>query len=294
MGLLAQGVALDLDATVSDLLGVTERRSALAAIEAGDVSPHLFDVVGADWDVEERAVTLLRRFGLPDDLDRTVGRLSGGEVVRARLVGLLVDPPSITLLDEPTNDLDADARALLTAAVDDWPGTLVVVSHDRELLEHVDRITELRAGATRTFTGGFSAYTDALDREQQAARRQVRAAEGDLRRQRRELADAQVEAGPPEAVRGHRLRQQAPAQDRDAASGSGRRRCPRASTATSTPTGSRRPAPTSRTPRPRSATTAASASTSRHRGPRAAERSWTRSSRTGGWSAHCADPSASR
>ncbi|MCO1659880.1 ABC-F family ATP-binding cassette domain-containing protein [Pseudonocardia sp. S2-4] len=192
VGLLAQGVTLDLGATVSDLLGITARRSALAAIEAGDASPRLFDVVGADWDVEERAVTLLRRFGLPDDLDRPVGRLSGGETVRARLVGLLVDPPAITLLDEPTNDLDADARALLTAAVDDWPGTLVVVSHDRELLEHVDRIAELRGGVIRTFTGGFSAYTDALDREQQAARRQVRAAEADLRRQRRELAAAQI------------------------------------------------------------------------------------------------------
>ncbi|WP_308257763.1 ABC-F family ATP-binding cassette domain-containing protein [Pseudonocardia lacus] len=192
VGLLAQGVALDLDATVSDLLGITARRSALAAIEAGDASPELFDAVGADWDVEERAVTLLRRFALPADLDRAVGQLSGGEVVRARLVALLVDPPAITLLDEPTNDLDADARALLTAAVDDWPGTLVVVSHDRDLLEHVERITELRDGVARTFTGGFSAYTDALDREQQAARRQVRSAEADLRRQRRELADAQV------------------------------------------------------------------------------------------------------
>jgi ATPase subunit of ABC transporter with duplicated ATPase domains len=192
VGLLAQTVTLDVGATVSDLLGITARRSALAAIEAGDTAPRLFDVVGADWDVEERAGALLRRFGLPDDLDRPVGRLSGGEAVRARLVGLLVDPPAITLLDEPTNDLDADARALLVAAVDDWPGTLVVVSHDRELLEHVDRIAELRDGVIRTFTGGFSAYADALDREQQAARRQVRAAGADLRRQRRELADAQV------------------------------------------------------------------------------------------------------
>lgn len=69
---------------------------------------------------------------------------------------------------------------------------LVVVSHDRELLEHVDQIAELRDGHVRVFGGTFSAYTDALVVEQEAAQRMVRVAEADVRREQRQLVEARV------------------------------------------------------------------------------------------------------
>jgi ATPase subunit of ABC transporter with duplicated ATPase domains len=192
VGCLPQTVALDPDVTVAELLGIAERLAAIAAVEAGDASAENLAAVDDDWLVGERARAVLDRLGLPFDLDRRVGTLSGGEAVLTALGGLLVDPPAVTLLDEPTNNLDGPARERLCTAIDTWPGVLVVVSHDRELLEHVDRIVELRAGSARTFTGTYSDYAAALAAEQEAAQRMVRVAEADVKREKRQLAAAQV------------------------------------------------------------------------------------------------------
>lgn len=189
---LPQDLPLRAECPLSELLGVAGALTALRAIEAGDPSTANFAAVGEDWDVEERAVAELRRFGLPTDLDRPIGTLSGGEGVLAGIVGVLLRQPAVALLDEPTNNLDRPARELLYDAVDRWRGALIVVSHDRELLEHVDQIAELREGALRTYGGPFTAYEEQLAAEQDAARRRVRDAEADLRREQRQLVEART------------------------------------------------------------------------------------------------------
>ncbi|MFE9884675.1 ATP-binding cassette domain-containing protein [Streptomyces scopuliridis] len=191
---LPQNVTLDTALRVDEALGIAERRGALRAIEAGDVRDTHFETIGDDWDVEERALATLGSLGLGDvELDRTVGQMSGGETVLLRLAALLLERPDILLLDEPTNNLDLSARRRLYEAVDSWrSGVLVVVSHDLELLERVDRIGELRAGSVSWYGGGWSAYQDALATEQEAAGRMLRAAEADVRRQKRELEETQV------------------------------------------------------------------------------------------------------
>jgi ATPase subunit of ABC transporter with duplicated ATPase domains len=108
------------------------------------------------------------------------------------LAGLLERRPAIALHDEPTNNLDRRARALVHAAVTTWPGVLLVVSHDRELLELVDGIAELRDGAVRHFGGPFSQYEARIAAEQDTARRLVRVAEAGVRRERRQLVEARV------------------------------------------------------------------------------------------------------
>ncbi|MFF3390008.1 ABC-F family ATP-binding cassette domain-containing protein [Streptomyces sp. NPDC002669] len=193
IGYLPQSITLDTDMRVDEALGIADRRAALHAIEAGDVTEEHFETVGDDWDVEERALAALGELGLGHiGLDRTVGEVSGGESVLLRLAALLLRRPDVLLLDEPTNNLDLYARRRLHAAVASWPGVLIVVSHDRELLELVDQIADLRAGGITWFGGTFSAYEEALAVEQEAAERMVRVAEADLRRQKRELVDAQV------------------------------------------------------------------------------------------------------
>ncbi|MFE1312958.1 ABC-F family ATP-binding cassette domain-containing protein [Streptomyces sp. NPDC058755] len=193
VGCLPQNVTLDTTLRVDEALGIARRRAALHAIEAGDVSEEHFEAVGDDWDVEERALATLGELGLGHiGLDRTVGEVSGGESVLLRLAALLLRRPDVLLLDEPTNNLDLYARRRLYAAVASWPGVLVVVSHDRELLELVDQIAELRSGEVTWYGGNFSAYEEALAVEQEAAERMVRVAEADVRKQKRELADAQV------------------------------------------------------------------------------------------------------
>ncbi|GGX43938.1 ABC transporter [Streptomyces fructofermentans] len=193
VGLLPQNVALDTGLRVDETLGIAAQRAALHAIEAGDVSEEHFDVVGDDWDVEERALATLGELGLGHvALDRTIGEVSGGESVLLRLAALLLRRPDVLLLDEPTNNLDLYARRRLYAAVEAWSGVMVVVSHDRELLDLVDQIADLRAGEVTWYGGNYSAYEEALATEQDAAERMVRVAESDLRKQKRELADAQV------------------------------------------------------------------------------------------------------
>jgi ATPase subunit of ABC transporter with duplicated ATPase domains len=191
---LPQNITLDTALRVDQALGIAERRAALRAIESGDVGEEHFETVGDDWDVEERAVATLGSLGLGDvGLDRAVGEMSGGETVLLRLAALLLARPDVLLLDEPTNNLDLPARRRLYEAVDSWrSGVLVVVSHDRELLERVDRIAELRSGAVSWYGGGWSAYQEALATQQEAAGRMLRAAEADVRRQKRELEEAQV------------------------------------------------------------------------------------------------------
>ncbi|WP_225846087.1 ABC-F family ATP-binding cassette domain-containing protein [Streptomyces sp. HPF1205] len=200
IGLLPQDATVDTSLRVDEVLGIAGARAALHAIEAGDCAEEHFAAVGDDWDVEERARATLDALGLDRiGLNRTVGEVSGGESVLLRLAALLLRRPGVLLLDEPTNNLDLRARRRLYAAVESWPGTLVVVSHDRELLERVDRIADLRDGTVTTYGGNLSAYEEALATEQEAAERMVRSAGADVKRQKRELAQAQV-------VLAHRVR----------------------------------------------------------------------------------------
>ncbi|MFD9491399.1 ABC-F family ATP-binding cassette domain-containing protein [Streptomyces sp. NPDC060005] len=193
IGHLPQSVTLDTGLRVDEALSIAAQRAALHAIESGDAAEEHFDVVGDDWDVEERALATLGELGLGHvDLDRTIGEVSGGESVLLRLAALLLRRPDVLLLDEPTNNLDLYARQRLYAAVEAWSGVMVVVSHDRELLDLVDQIADLHSGGVTWYGGNFSAYEEALAGEQEAAERMVRVAESDLKKQKRELVDAQV------------------------------------------------------------------------------------------------------
>ncbi|MEU4362857.1 ATP-binding cassette domain-containing protein [Promicromonospora sp. NPDC023987] len=192
---LPQRITLDVDATVADLLGVAPVVRALRAIESGDVDVAHFDVVGDDWDVEERAVALLSAAGLPTGLDRSVATLSGGETMLTAITGVRLRQASgggaVALLDEPTNNLDGEARERLYELVRGWRGTLVVVSHDLALLELLDETAELRAGSLTTFGGPYSAYREWLEGQQESAAQALRSAEQTLRREKRQRIEAE-------------------------------------------------------------------------------------------------------
>jgi ATPase subunit of ABC transporter with duplicated ATPase domains len=192
---LPQRITLDVDATVADLLGISPVVRALRAIESGDVDPAHFDVVGDDWDVEERAVALLSATGLPTGLDRSVATLSGGETMLTAITGVRLRQSNgnaaVALLDEPTNNLDGGARERLYELVRGWRGALVVVSHDLALLELLDETAELRAGSLTTFGGPYSEYRGWLEVQQEAAAQTLRAAEQTLRREKRQRIEAE-------------------------------------------------------------------------------------------------------
>ncbi|MFD0556780.1 ATPase subunit of ABC transporter with duplicated ATPase domains [Stackebrandtia endophytica] len=189
---LPQNLPLTLDTHVDELLGIRPQRAALKAIEAGDTDEANFAIIGDAWDVEELARVELDRLGLEHiDLDRTVAGLSGGESMLVGLAGRLLTRPDVLILDEPTNNLDIVARRRLYETVESFSKTLLVVSHDRELLERMDAIAELRDSKVRTFEGGYTAYETAIGIEQEAAERMVRVAKADMNKQKQELIATQ-------------------------------------------------------------------------------------------------------
>jgi ATP-binding cassette subfamily F protein uup len=111
--------------------------------------------------VELSASQLAERFGFANNKQWTpVSDLSGGERRRLQLLRLLLAQPNVLLLDEPTNDLDTDTLAALEDLLDSWPGTLVVVSHDRYLLERVSDSTValMGDGSLAALPGGVEEY----------------------------------------------------------------------------------------------------------------------------------------
>ncbi|OYC97911.1 ABC-F family ATP-binding cassette domain-containing protein [Microbacterium sp. Yaish 1] len=191
--LLPQRLTLDVDRRVADLLGVAPVVDAVRAVESGDVDPRHFDTIGDDWDAEARAVAALTAAGLPPGaLDRRVGELSGGEAVLAALVGVRLRGAEIALLDEPTNNLDRDARERVGELVRGWRGALIVVSHDTTLLELMDDTAELYGGALDTFGGPYSEWRAWRDAEQAAARQAETTAAAALRRERRDRVETET------------------------------------------------------------------------------------------------------
>ncbi|MEU4289370.1 ATP-binding cassette domain-containing protein [Kribbella sp. NPDC026596] len=193
LGYLPQDLTLDTSLRVDQALGIEAVRRAIVAIESGDASEENFAIVGDEWDVDERAEALLGRLGLGAiGLDRNVGELSGGETILLGLAAELLRRPDVLLLDEPTNNLDLRARRHLYDAVEQFRGALLIVSHDRELLDRVDQIGDLRKGEVTWYGGNLTAYEEAVAVEQEAAERMMRAAEADVRKQKRDLVEARM------------------------------------------------------------------------------------------------------
>jgi ATPase subunit of ABC transporter with duplicated ATPase domains len=195
VGYLPQTLPFVADRSVAAVLGVASAIDALDALAAGDTGDHVFAAIGDDWDVEERTRAQLDRLGLGHiAFDRRLGSLSGGEVVSLGLAAQLLRRPDVLLLDEPTNNLDVDARHKLYDALDDFTGCLLLVSHDRVLLDRMDRIAELHRGEILFYGGNFTMYEQAVEDAQRVAENSVRNAEQQLKREKRDMQQARERA----------------------------------------------------------------------------------------------------
>ncbi|OLT91374.1 ABC-F family ATP-binding cassette domain-containing protein [Mycobacterium syngnathidarum] len=195
IGYLPQSLPFTADLTVAAVLGVAPVLDALAALAAGDASEEVFSTIGDDWDIEERSRAQLDRLGLDNlALDRRLGTLSGGEVVSLGLAAQLLKRPSVLLLDEPTNNLDSAARHRLYDALDGYSGCLLVVSHDRVLLDRMDQIAELYRGEMFFYGGNFTDYQQTVEAAQAVAEGNIRNAEQQLKREKRQMQEARERA----------------------------------------------------------------------------------------------------
>jgi ATPase subunit of ABC transporter with duplicated ATPase domains len=144
IGHLSQALA-EIDGTDRVLDAVENRRRVTQLAGGGEIS----------------ADTLLKDFGfIGDKLTARVADLSGGERRRLQFLRLLLDEPNVLLLDEPTNDLDIDTLTVIEDYLDGWPGTLIVVTHDRYFLERVSDVTYALTGGGRCdmLPGGIEQY----------------------------------------------------------------------------------------------------------------------------------------
>ncbi|MEZ6196632.1 MAG: ABC-F family ATP-binding cassette domain-containing protein [Planctomycetota bacterium] len=156
----------------------------------------LLGVTGLDY---QPGTELLHRFLFTrDDLDREIGSLSGGEKSRLQLARLVHHQVNFLLLDEPTNHLDIASAEQLETMLDEFEGTLFVISHDRYFLEKiVDVVVEVRDRHLVAFRGGFSAWWAARE-----ARRQGESGRGGLLRLQSQAAARDRAEAEPEAARG--------------------------------------------------------------------------------------------
>ena len=191
IGMLAQ--LTDERLTVDEALGVAAGLARLRRLERGQGSLQgsLDDATEADWTLEARIQAALVEAGLPSlPLHRPIVSLSGGERTRLALARLLIAAPDLLLLDEPTNNLDADGRQAVAQLLERWQGGVLVASHDRALLERVDRIVELTPIGNRIFSGAWSAFAEAREAARARAADDLDRASDALRNTERALQKA--------------------------------------------------------------------------------------------------------
>lgn len=182
---VAQQPEIAADTTLAQLLGYGEAFAALARLEQGRPLADDIDRLEGRWDLHDRLQNAFAAAGLPAfDPLRSASSLSGGERMRAALCGALLGEADFLLLDEPTNHLDSAGRAWLYQQLDQWRGGLLIASHDRQLLAHMERIVELTPGALRSYGGNYDDYRRQRDMEQQAARADLEHAREERRRTR--------------------------------------------------------------------------------------------------------------
>jgi ATPase subunit of ABC transporter with duplicated ATPase domains len=199
---LPQWITPDPGARVADVAGMQPVFDALARLEAGSTDPADFETVGERWDLRQTFATALAHHGLAHlQPDRPAAQLSGGELTRVALLGAWLAQPEFLILDEPSNHLDHAQRQALIDRLQQWPGGLLVISHDRALLETMQRTLALDAFGLHDHAGGYSTYTTARDAQQEHARQaleraklQQRRAQVDTRTQRERLQHRQARA----------------------------------------------------------------------------------------------------
>ncbi len=206
LGVLRQSVEPRPGETVADLFSARPGLAILARAENGEATPE--ELAEADWTLETRLAAALAAVGLDAGAGTPLAQLSGGQRTRAALAALVFADPDLILLDEPTNNLDAEGRAAVGRLLGDWKGAAIVVSHDRTLLDTMDATVELTGLGATTYGGNYTFYRERKSAELAGARRDLDVAERQVRdaaakaQDARERQDRRNTAGRRKAARG--------------------------------------------------------------------------------------------
>jgi ATPase subunit of ABC transporter with duplicated ATPase domains len=169
--------------TAADLAGVQNVLDAIDRLERGRPLERDVELADGNWDVRERLIRELALAGLGHLTPETpASRLSGGECTRTALVGAFLSGADFLILDEPTNHLDAGNRRALTTYLDAREKGLLVVTHDRALLERMERVVELSPQGLRSYGGNGTLYAERKAGERAAAFDRLERVRADRRR----------------------------------------------------------------------------------------------------------------
>lgn len=190
--------------TIAQALRIERKQQALHAILSGDASNENFVILNDDWNIEERSIAALDLWGLGQfTLSYPMNLLSGGEKTRVFLAGMDIHHPSVVLMDEPTNHLDSSGRQRLYDWVEKCRSTLLVVSHDRTLLNLLPEICELEKHQINYYGGNYEFYKEQKTLMQEALQQRIEEKEKALRIARK-VARETVERRDKQNVRGEK------------------------------------------------------------------------------------------
>ena len=168
------------DTTIAQALGVESQLEIHDRFERGEPTLQDHDVV--DWALPALLEKTLADCGLPAlSMHRPATSLSGGERNRLKFAAAMLLQPDILLLDEPTNDLDADGRALVDGLIERFSGPVLVASHDRAVLDKVDRIIELTPVGNLSVAGGWTNFTIEREANRERVRKSLELAKADAK-----------------------------------------------------------------------------------------------------------------
>lgn len=160
--------------TISEAIGVYNKLVSLYEILKGSVEASHYETLDDDWDIEARCRDVLNKWGLGEiDLNDQMDTLSGGQKTKVFLAGIEIHQPDIILMDEPSNHLDIKSRSYLYNFIEESPQTLIVVSHDRALLDRLPYVCELGHSGIKRYGGNFSFYLEQKDVEKTALQKNI-------------------------------------------------------------------------------------------------------------------------
>ncbi|MCH5682897.1 ATP-binding cassette domain-containing protein [Niabella sp. W65] len=169
--------------TIAQALGVHDRLQALHHILAGDVSEANMDILNDDWTIEERCAEALGLWGLSGlHMNQCMDTLSGGQKMKVFLAGIHIHQPELILMDEPGNHLDIAGRNQLYDFISQTSKTLIIVSHDRKLLNLLNTMLELSAGGITVYGGNYDFYKEQKHIADQALQDHLQSKEKALRK----------------------------------------------------------------------------------------------------------------
>lgn len=147
--------------SVARALGIDSKLMALHAILSGDTDPDHFTTLNDDWEIEQSIVAAFEKWNIGHiSTSQLMGNLSGGEKTKVFLAGIDIFHPAIILLDEPSNHLDTESLLKLYQLITSGKATMLVVSHDRTLLNLLPKTMELSAAGIELFGGNFEFYQE--------------------------------------------------------------------------------------------------------------------------------------